>query len=142
MLGEGQALRTITPRTPHCRIVTNQQNDARPPVIDLGDSPPHDDKLFSLGCPPVFQPPSFPSPVTMPDLGLPPGISITRTPRSSMLHGVNYAQEASVSLRDVGRALEMLGNNNNEGRKRLVHYELSDSQVQGLRKLGIFERSV
>lgn len=144
MLGEGHELRTITSSTPHCPFVTNRQNKVRSPVKDLRASPSHDDliieKVSSLGCSIVFQPPPTPNQVSLPNLGLPPGITITRTPRTSMLDGVNHAQEATVSLCNVARALKMLGNT--EGRKRLVQYELSDSQVQGLRKLGIFERGV
>ena len=76
----------------------------------------------------------------MPDLvrPLPPNISITRT---SSTHSSNKTSNSDLIdpalLTNMAKALEKIGKT--EGSKRLAKFELSESQVQGLRALGILE---
>ena len=57
---------------------------------------------------------------------LPPNISTTRTPSSN---------KRVTPLTCLGRALEKMGET--EGSRRLVKFELTESQIQGLQALGI-----
>ena len=74
-------------------------------------------------------------PNAMPDLILPPGISITRTPRSAVNLNTDHVPAAALS--SLARALACLGDT--QDGKRPVTFELTESQVEGLRTLGLYE---
>jgi len=76
------------------------------------------------------------SPKIMPDVTLPSGISITRTPSRSV-EDLGAEKTNVATLKSLARALVCLGEP--QGVKRLVTYQLSESQVQGLRVLGLNE---
>merc|ERR1719347_2416483 len=76
------------------------------------------------------------NPKIMPDVTLPSGISITRTPSRSV-DDLSADKTNVATLNSLARALVCLGET--EGVKRLVTYQLSESQVQGLRTLGLNE---
>ena len=106
-----------------------------PPVIQLDTSPPRADhvaaKLTSLGCSLVSVPvPGHSS--SIPDLvrPLPPSISITRTPSSNRTD-----QTPPAPLTSLARALGKMAET--EGSRRIVKFELTESQIQGLKALGI-----
>lgn len=121
----------------------SQSHKCPPPVIELdtSPSPPTADtfveKLSTKGCS-IVSVPGYRS--SMPDLvrPLPPNISITRT---SSTHSSNKTSNSDLIdpalLTNMAKALEKIGKT--EGSKRLAKFELSESQVQGLRALGILE---
>jgi len=107
--------------TSHHQGRTNKKSN--PPLIQLDTSPPRADdvaaRLTSLGCSIVSSMPGMVRP-------LPPNISTTRTPSSN---------KRVTPLTCLARALEKMGET--EGSRRLVKFELTESQIQGLQALGI-----
>ena len=104
-----------------------------PPVVELDDSPPpHTDsvvtRLTSMG---LSVATVEKVPPTKHGWVLPPGLSVTRAP--------NEDQGPSSSIPSLAKALIQLGEE--DGRTRLVQYQLTESQVRGLHTLGLREES-
>merc|ERR1719430_281883 len=94
-----------------------------PPVIELDNSPPRIEnpivaRLASRGCSVKTEPIHAPF----------PSISITRTSEAQ-------APATTVIINQTLRALELLGQN--QGPKRQVFLELTESQIEGLCALGV-----
>lgn len=102
---------------------------AQPPVVelDLETSPIYDHALAPINN----------STMSIPDLVLPPGISITRNPPA---HSIDTGSISASNLTSLARALVMVGDN--VGKKCRVLYEITESQIQGLRNLGLSEKRI
>jgi len=101
---------------------------AHPPVVelDLENSPQY--KHASTNT----------STMSIPDIALPSGISITRRPPA---HSTDMGNNSASNLASLAaRALVRVGDS--EGQKCLVLYEITESQIQGLRDLGLSERRI
>lgn len=111
-----------------------------PPVIELDVSPPRSadllahphttsvvNKLTSMGLSVAMEK----VPTTKHGWVLPPGLSVTRTPSST------GEEDLSTSLPILAKALLQLGEVH--GSKRLVQFQLTDSQVSALQALGVRE---
>merc|ERR1712013_73742 len=75
--------------------------------------------------------------VAIPNRVLPPGISITRNPPASSADTDTISD--TTHLTSLARALAKVGDTG--GERYLVLHELTESQIQGLRDLGLRERS-
>ena len=73
----------------------------------------------------------------LPNIVLPPSISITRQPQACSTDTDNIS---TTNITSLARALVKVGDT--EGRKCLVLYELTEIQIQGLRGLGLNERRI
>merc|ERR1719369_2539382 len=73
----------------------------------------------------------------IPNLVLPPNVSITRTPRT---YSTDTDNISTTNITSLARALVKVGDT--EGNKCLVLYELTESQIQGLGDLGLKERRI
>ena len=100
----------------------------QPLVVELDtepSSPQQDDPAVA---------PMVSSNMSIPDL---PGISITRNPRASSTD--TDTNSDATHLTSLARALVKVGDTG--GERYLVLYEITETQIQGLRDLGLRERS-
>merc|ERR1719233_57250 len=75
----------------------------------------------------------------LPNFVLPPSISITIT-RQPQACKTDIDNISTTNITSLARALVKVGDT--EGKKCLVLYELTESQIQGLRSLGLNERRI
>merc|ERR1719209_1107565 len=101
---------------------------APPLVVELDtDTSPQDDHAVA----PVI------TTTPLPNLVLPPSISIARQPQACK---TDIDSISTSNITSLARALVKVGDT--EGRKCLVLYEITESQIQGLRILGLRERRI
>jgi len=106
-------------------LCTPEPHPVAPPLVvelDTDSSPQHD---HAVAVAPIITTP-------IPNIVLPPSISITRQPQAY--------NSATDNITSLGRALVKVGDA--EGKKCLVLYELTETQIQGLRGLGLNERRI
>lgn len=110
----------------HVLCTPEHQPVTQPPVVELelDTSPVYDHSLAPINT----------STMSIPDIVLPPGISITRNPPA---HSTDTGNLSASNLASLARALVKVGDT--VGKKCLVQYEITESQIQGLRDLGISE---
>jgi len=132
--------RPIQPRPCQGQIIMNSQHTQtvfKPLVIKL-DSPDREVSEVAThsaqGCSEGVG--RHNNPKIIPDVTLPSGISITRTPSRSV-DDLSADKSNVATLKSLARALGCLGET--QGVKRLVTFQLSESQVEGLRILGLNE---
>jgi len=107
-----------------------------PPLLvelDTDTTTPHDDHTVALA--PITT--TNTTTTHIPNLVLPPSISITRNPKANSTDTDNIS---TTNITNLARALVKLGYS--EGKKCLVLYEITESQIQGLRDLGLKERRI
>ena len=105
---------------------------AHPPVVELDLENFPEYKHASA--------PTNTSTMSRPDIVLPASISITRT-RRTPTHSTDSGNNIASNLASLAaRALVKVGDS--EGQKCLVLYEITESQIQGLRDLGLSERRI
>jgi len=119
-------------RTGPMRVLCTPESQpvAHPPVVelDLDNSPQYKHAFASTNT----------SIMSIPDVVLPSGISITRRPPA---HSTDMGNKSASNLASLAaRALVRVGDS--EGQKCLVLYEITESQIQGLRDLGLRERKI
>lgn len=110
-------------------LCTTGFQPVQPPVVelDLEISPKYDPTLAPINT----------STLSIPDLELPPSISITRHPPA---HSTDTGRVSASNLTSLARVLARVGDT--VGKKCLVLYEITESQIQGLRDLGLSERRI
>jgi len=109
-------------------LLTHEPQPVDPPLVielDTDTSPQHDHTVAPITTTPI------------PNLVLPPSISITRTPQAYRTDSDNIS---TTNITSFARALVKLGDT--EGKKCLVLYEITESQIEGLRDLGLKERRI
>jgi len=139
----GSRLPNIRPSNPiKYRSLSAPQYSSQynPPVIELDVSPPRSadlvsqpptnsviNKLTSMGLSVAMEK----VPTAKHGWVLPPGLSVTRTPSSTV------EEDPSTTLPSLAKALLQLGEV--QGSKRLVQFKLTESQVSALQALGVRE---
>jgi len=109
-------------------ILAHKPQPVDPPLVielDTDTSHQHDHTVAPITTTPI------------PNLVLPPSISITRTPQAYRTDSDNIS---TTNITSFARALVKLGDT--EGKKCLVLYEITESQIEGLRDLGLKERRI
>jgi len=109
-------------------ILTHEPQPVNPPLVielDTDTSPQHDHTVA-----PITTTPN-------PNLVLPPSIRITRQPQA---YSTDTDNISTINITSLARALVKVGDT--EGKKCLVLYEITESQIQGLRDLGLKERRI